>query len=427
MSLEGKKLLVLGGTTASLDLIKNAREMGVYTVVASADTPVDAVSQIADECVCVSTVDFCALEELVREKRIDGVFCGPSEFNIRNLLKLCEQIGLPCYTTTEVWNHCANKDYFKEYCCRYGVDCPDEFLVSEDSDDEELQALPFPIIVKPVDASSSAGITTCFDWTTVREACRFARAASKRGKIIVEKFIENEGNIFSVRYLLKDGEAYPYFLMDTYVLDADSSKGLISHLMLAPSKYTEYYLTEVDAKMRQMLKGMGLTNGTAFLQALPCDGKICFHEMGYRLSGGMIFKLTQPLVGINDMKMMIALALGEELYSKAEMDSVDLRFDKLGVQLMFPLNAGKITAIHGLDEIKNLPEVVDFLQYYHVGDMVAEKVLGTLGQHFGRLTMVFEDIHQAEETISFVQQTLKVLGENDELLNAHPFDFSRVH
>ena len=30
MSVKGKKLLILGGTTASLDLVKNAKEMGVY-------------------------------------------------------------------------------------------------------------------------------------------------------------------------------------------------------------------------------------------------------------------------------------------------------------------------------------------------------------------------------------------------------------
>ena len=426
MSVRGKKMLVLGGTTASLDLVKNAKEMGVYTVVASADAPVDAVSSVSDECVSVSTVDFEMLEKIIKEKHIDGVFCGPSEFNIRNLLVLCERMGLPCYTTTDVWNRCANKDWFKQYCRQYGVDCPEEYSVSENSTDEELQELPYPIIVKPVDASSSAGITTCADWTVVRDACRYARAASKRGEILVEKFIENEGNMFSVRYLLKDGEAYPYFLMDTYVLDAASPKGLISHLMMAPSKHTEYYLSEVDSQMRHMLKGMGLTNGTAFLQALPYGGRIYFHEMGYRLSGGMMFKLTQPLVGINDMKMMIALALGEDLYSEAEMDSIDLRFDKLGIQLMFPLNAGTITAIHGLDEIKALPVVEDFLQYYHVGDTITEKVRGTLGQHFGRLTMVFDDMKQVEQTVLFVQKTLRVIGENGEPLNVYPFDLSRI-
>lgn len=418
--------MVLGGTTASLDLVKNARQMGVYTVVAAADRVIDELQAIADECVAVSTVDFDGLKKVITDKEIDGVFCGPSEFNLRNLLILCEDVGLPCYTTTAVWDHCANKDYFKQYCRDYDVDCPTEYAVSEDSTDEELQALPYPVIVKPVDACSSAGITTCTDWTMVREACRCARAASKRGVIIVEKFIENDGSLFSVRYLLKNGEAYPYFLMDTYVLDASSQKGLISHLTVGPSKHTEYYLNHMDAKVRRMLKGMGLTNGTAFIQSLPYDGRIYFHEMGYRLSGGMMFKLTEPLVGINDMKMMIAYALGEDLYTEQQMADIDLHYRRCGLQLMIPLRSGTVAAIEGLDEIKAMPAVADFIQYYKVGDTVSDKVIGTLGQHFGRVTMICDDAASAETAINQIQQTLTVLDANGDRMNVYPFDTNRI-
>ncbi len=427
MSVAGKRLLVLGGTTASLDLVKNAKEMGVYTVVAAADRVIDDLCAVTDECVAVSTTDFDGLKRVITDKKIDGVFCGPSEFNIRNLLMLCEEVGLPCYTTTAVWDHCANKDYFKEYCREYDVDCPMEFAVSEDSTDEELKALPYPVIVKPVDACSSAGITTCTDWTMVRDACRHARAASKRGVIIVEKFIENDGSLFSVRYLLKDGAAYPYFLMDTYVRDVNDPKGLISHLTVAPSKHTAYYLSHMDANVRKMLKGMGLANGTAFIQSLPYDGKIYFHEMGYRLSGGMVFKLTQPLVGINDMKMMIAYALGEDLYTEQEMAAVDLQYSQCGLQLMIPLRAGTVASIDGLEEIKALPPVTDFIQYYQIGDTVTDKVIGTLGQHFGRVTMVCDDMAAAEAAIEYIQKTLKVRDADGELMNVYPFDTNRIN
>lgn len=426
MSVQGKRLLVLGGTTASLDLVKNARDMGAYIVVAAADQVLDELQAISDECVAVSTIDIEGLKKVIIDKAIDGAFCGPSEFNLRNLLILCEEMGLPCYTTTAVWDHCANKDYFKQYCRDYDVDCPTEYNVSEDSTDEELQALPYPVIVKPVDACSSAGITTCTDWTMVREACCRARAASKRGVIIVEKFIENDGSLFSVRYLLKDGEAYPYFLMDTHVLDATDPKGLISHLTVAPSKHTEYYLNHMDAKVRRMLKGMGLTNGTAFIQSLPYDGKIYFHEMGYRLSGGMMFKLTEPLVGINDMKMMIAYALGEDQYTEQEMANIDLHYSGYGLQLMIPLRAGTITAVEGLEEIKTMPVVTDFIQYYQVGDTVTDKVIGTLGQHFGRFTIICDDLVTAKSTLHKIQETLRVFDENGQQMNCYPFDTDRI-
>ena len=74
-----------------------------------------------------------------------------------------------------------------------------------------------------------------------------------------------------------------------------------------------------------------------FFQALPYRGKIYFHEMGYRLSGGMIYKLTEPLMGINDMKMMIRNALGGDCLTPDEAEKIDLTCQgRCGAQLMIP-------------------------------------------------------------------------------------------
>lgn len=97
MGVEGKRLLVLGGTSATLDLVKNAKEMGVYTIVADY-LEGGVAKEIADETALVSTTDLDELEALIKERRVDGAFCGPSEFNLRNLIRLCEKTGLPCYT-----------------------------------------------------------------------------------------------------------------------------------------------------------------------------------------------------------------------------------------------------------------------------------------------------------------------------------------
>ena len=92
-----KRLLVLGGTSASLDLVRLARTMGVYVIVTDeADVSQRISKQIADEAAMVSTDDIPGLIQLVKDKKIDGAFCGPSEFNLKNLIELCDQAGLPC-------------------------------------------------------------------------------------------------------------------------------------------------------------------------------------------------------------------------------------------------------------------------------------------------------------------------------------------
>lgn len=421
-----KKLLILGGTSASLDLVKNAREMGVYTIVTD-DQPTGVAKQLADETAMVSTTDIDGLLQLIRDRQVDGVFCGPSEFNIRNLLRVCELAGLPCYTTTEIWDLCANKDVFKQFCRQYDVDCTPEYELTADMTDEELDQLDYPIIIKPVDGCSSKGITVCMDKSNVREAYQSAMDVSTCKRIIAEKYIQNDGELFSVRYLLRDGEAYPYFVMDTYVADPVHRTSLISALTYAPSKYMDYYMEHMDANVRKMLKGMGLRNGTAFIQSLPCDGKIYFHEMGYRLSGGMIFKLTEPLVGVNDMKMMIRYALGGEMITDEEIAVLDVtKMRHLAAQLMVPLGAGTLGRIEGLEQAMSHPAVMDFIQYYQVGQCVQKSYIGTLSQHFGRFSIIADNREEIVATVDAIQKELRIYDTDGNRMNVMQFDLTRM-
>ena len=425
MEFKGKKLLILGGTSASYDLVINAKAMGIYTIVTD-NNETGVSKEIADETAKVSTADIDALVELAKEKNVDGIFCGPSEFNLRNVIRACEQAGLPCYTTTEVWDKCANKDVFKSYCREYGVDCTPEYDITLETTREELENIPYPIIIKPVDGCSSAGISVCRSADDVPAALEKAYAASKLKKIIAEKYIENGGEIFSVRYMLRDGEAYPYFMMDTYVADPVHRTSLISGYTHAPSKYSEYYMKSMDADVRRMLKGMGLRNGTAFIQSLPCDGKIYFHEMGYRLSGGMIFKLTEPLTNVHDMRMMLRCAVGGESITAEEAANIDISCrGKIGGQLMMPLDIGTIGRVEGIEKIKVHPAVVDYLQYYNVGDTIEQRVIGTLGQHFGRITFIVNSIDEEREVIEYFQNNIRIYDVNNQRMNRLQFDISR--
>ncbi len=426
MSVQGKRLLVLGGTSASLDIVKNAKQMGVYTI-ATDDQPTGVAKELADEAAFVSTTDFEGLSALIRDKHVDGVFCGPSEFNLRNLFILCEREGLPCYTNTEIWNRCANKDEFKDYCREYGVDTPEQYDLSAALTEQELDALDYPVIIKPVDGCSSKGISVCRNKEDVRRAYQVAMDASTCKRIVCEKYIENNGALFGVRYLLRDGEAVPYFIMDTYVTDPTGETTPISAFTFAPSKYAAYYMEHMDQNVRRMLKGMGLKNGVAFFQSLPYNGKIYFHEMGYRLSGGMLFKLTEPMVGINDMKLMIRYALGEPMYTDDEVRDIDLTNMKgIGAQLMLPVNAGTIAKVEGLSEMLSLPCVTDFIQYHYEGDTVKPEYLGTLSQHFGRLSLLAETEDEILDAVQFINRTLHITDTDGNEMYQMRFDVKRI-
>ena len=149
--------------------------------------------------------------------------------------------------------------------------------------------------------------------------------------------------------------------------------------------------------------------------------------MGYRLSGGMIFKLTKPLVGINDMQIMLRGAVGCGFVTDEELNGITLDCKgKRGCQLMIPLCVGKIARIEGIEEIKEHKLVTDFIQYYKVGSSIEQKNIGTLGQHFGRITFISDSLEQTIETIEYFQKVVKVYDENGNVMNNLPFDVKRL-
>ena len=166
--LAGKRLLVLGGTHASLDTVKTAISMGIHVTVTD-EAPVSerVAKQIAHSVAGVSTNDIDGLAELIKKEKIDGVFCGPSEFNIRNTIRVCQAAGLPCYTTEELWDRCADKTSLKHYCRKHGVCTPEEYPVSAFLSEGADGEVKYPVAIKPADGCSSKGITVCYDRASV--------------------------------------------------------------------------------------------------------------------------------------------------------------------------------------------------------------------------------------------------------------------
>lgn len=424
---QGKRLLVLGGTAASYDLVVMAKSMGVYTIVAD-DRESGVAKDIADEKVIISTTDIDGLAALVKEKNIHGVFCSPSEFQIRNAMQVCEKAGLPFYATPEQWANCSNKETLKSHCAKAGLPVIPEYRFSTLEDLSECPDDLFPVIVKPVDGASSRGVSVCHNREMLHQAVSSALTQSRCGGALVEKYIDNGGRLFSFRYFLDGDNAYPYLLMDTYIADPKNKKRLISAFSYAPSQYADLFMSDCDSRVRQMIRNMGLTNGTVFAQALPYEGKFYCHDMGLRLSGGMTFRMCEHLTGINDMKMMIRLALGGPICTEEDLKHINpTPKNCVTGQLMIPLDVGTIATIRGVEEIKNDPSVISYIQYYHEGDTVTEQSQGTLIQQFARISVTAPDKDTLVDIINRLQDGIAITSTEGNEMYTLRFDTNRLY
>lgn len=84
-----EKLLMLGTSLASEEIVKYAKSQGVYTIVTDYLEPEKSTAKlISDEYWMISTGELDVLEKKCREENITSVMCGCSEFNLEMTMEL---------------------------------------------------------------------------------------------------------------------------------------------------------------------------------------------------------------------------------------------------------------------------------------------------------------------------------------------------
>jgi biotin carboxylase len=424
----GKRLLVLGGGLAAYDVVKTAKENGAYVV--SADYYETGVAKsISDKSFTISTTDYPSLLKIIKSEKIDGVFCGPGEFNLRNVMELCKQANLPFYATEEQWEICSDKSRFKAMCRKHDVPCVPEYHITEEFLPEDMAKIKYPVIVKPVDSSSARGIAVCSCREELIAAYKNALTFSNKKHVIVEKYISNDPT-FGVKYVVYNGEIYSLLINDRYVVDPVKKRALISCVLIYPSRFNEKYMQTIDEKVKRMFKALGLKNCTLFMQALvdPEDGNFYFHEMGLRVGGGLTYTITEKTMGVSDLLMMLRYSLGMDFSSPKEIEAIDPNLGgKVAVSLCVPLRAGVIKSFEGVKQCCQELELIDYTQYHQPGDIITDENIGTLDQHFCRIKFLVNSYDEVSEKIDFILKTIKITADDGADMIFSRFDTSRLY
>ncbi len=402
-SLKGKKLLVLGGSASNVQLVHYAQQMGAYVVVAD-NRENRPGKDAADAAVLISTDDYEGLCRYIKENHIDGVATGAGEWNVVNAMKLCKKADLPYYANEGLWDICQDKRNFKDCCNKYGVPTVPEF-----SKDNRPKAKDYPVIVKPVDGCSSRGITVCHNDEELNHAIDFALSQSQSSNVIIEKYIDNGGVTIDAKYVVIDGICYLEALGERYVLE----NGLITAISFYPSSLMERFKEKVNPNVQAMFDGLGYKNGVFFFQAIPDGEEIYVYEMGLRVSGGMIYNMTEAAGCNNVMKMLIYHSLTGKMCETEDIKLIDPLFTgKQAATVAFPLSLGTIAHVSGFEDIKSIPGVVDVTIYYSEGHQCEPKHINTLDQLFARVMIVKESKKELRKCLEEIRRLASVIDTN---------------
>ncbi len=381
-NLAGKRLLILGSAIQSYKTVEAAKAMGVYTIVTD-QRAIPKTTALADEILPFSVTDSASILAWCRKHPVDGVINFCIDYAQHAHQEVCEALGLPCYGTAEQYHILTDKTAFKAFCRECGVDVIDEY------GEDELDRVVYPVLVKPSESSGSRGATVCQNREELLPAIAVAKAESKNGKAIIERYMGGKPD-FSCAYIVINGEPYLYRTLDRYTGTREDNLTRQCIFALHCSKYTDMYLKNVHERMCNMIRRLGLKNAPLLLQGFVDGDTVRFYDQGIRFSGAEYERIVKRCTGIDVVKAFVAYALGEDLSDfAAQLKDVYAIGGHYGIQLFLDLYPGKIASIRGMEEVAKLPFVEAVMQKHFVGDVIPAS--GDVKQRAFEIILVVEN------------------------------------
>lgn len=420
IDLRGKKLLLIGGINTTADLVDLAHRNGVQIGVADYNKGT-LLKTLADFTHDLSIYDEDAVVKLIEDEGYDGVISAFNERLGPVNSRIAERIGKWAPMTVEQLQMSTNKKYFKHTCQQYGVPVPKEYRISS-VEDIRTADIQYPVIIKPVDSSSSVGVMPCQDAEELEKGYAFAVAHSKSGDAIVEQYLPYDE--INVTYIAQDGDIQLVAIHDRYFNTEQKSATKAPDLYIYPSLYTDLYLEKFNQAVIHMLKGIGVKNGSLFIQAIVHEGQVYFYEAGMRLNGCKTYQILEYENDYNTLEHLMCLALTGSMGEHVQFNPKFKRWYATVNVLGEP--GATIAEIRGEKALNTYPWLIHIAKRYQPGDTIPADSAGTLVQDTTRIHVVADTKEELMERIEKVNELYQLIDPNGRNIILKPHNTKEV-
>ena len=374
-----KRLLVLGGAIQHLQVVKAAKDLGVYVIVTD-NQKRSEVKGIADEALEISVMDSEALIDWCEKNSVDGVLDFSIDFAQHSHQKLCERFGFPGYGSKEQYDCLTDKLRFKKLCRDNHVD------VIPDYDENHLDRVEFPVLVKPAESSGSRGAVICQSMAELQDALVKVKHDSRNGKVIIEKYMVGYPDI-EIAYFVNKGVPHLMWAGDRYSGKKEDGLHRQCAFELFPTRFIDSYLKYTHPRICRMIQNLGLNTSPVFFQGFVDGDTVRLYDPGIRFPGDEFGTVLKTVTGIDVMRAMVIYALtGDSMLKDEDIDHLFGLNGCYGALYMLQANPGTISKLEGMEEIRKLPSVVTVTQRRFAGDTILDT--GDLSRRVGEVAIV---------------------------------------
>ncbi len=410
-NLEGKKLLLVGGINLTSDIVELAHRNGVSVGVTDFNHNT-LTKKLADYAYDVDALDVEGISKLYTDEKYDGIITQFLDLTSPCVCDVVDIVGGYSPFTKEQLKMSTDKKYFKDMCISYDLPVPKEFEI-----DDDYSKIVFPVIVKPVDSSSCKGISICNILEELKRGIHNAKEKSLTKTVIVEEYLPYDE--INITYIAQDGNIQLAAIHDRYFNESQDGVVKVPDMYIYPSRYTAMFYEKYNNKIINMLKGIGVRNGSLFMQAIVKDGTVYLYEAGMRLNGCKTYQILEVENGYNTFERLINFALTG---SMGDFCSFNAKFKKWYATWNVVGKPGMTCDdFVGEDILNNKPWLVKISGRYGDGEKIPDGSKGTLVQLVARIHIYGNTREELIEHISELQNTFKVFDKegNNVLLLPH--------
>lgn len=199
-----KKIMILGASATQVPLIKCAKNMGLYTCVASIPGKYPGF-QVADKVLFENTTDKEAILNVCRQEGVDGICTTGTDVAVQSIGYVNSMLGLTGITY-ESSQLVTDKAEMKKAMWNGGVKTAEFFIAYSLKEVYTYAAkIGYPVMVKTVDQAASKGISKVENETEIEKAYLSALKWTKKKYVIVEKCLSGK-EIGLDGYVNKNGD-----------------------------------------------------------------------------------------------------------------------------------------------------------------------------------------------------------------------------
>jgi biotin carboxylase len=154
------------------------------------------------------------------------------------------------------------------------------------------------------------------------------------------------------------------------------------------------------------------------------NGEFYFYESGLRMGGEQYYIFTREMYGVSMLDLMIEFSITGKMESAEGINIETYAFEKSCCNYYITLTSGIIKSIEGIDEVAQMPQVLQVASFHAVGDEIRETY--SLDRVIYRLHVMDNTKEKLAGTLKKISGTLRIISETGKEMQVEQLTYARA-